>query len=161
MLSDAAHRFRVVAEAKKPVMVFKFPDQETGTKFTDLCIVKLGCTAGWPTFDGTTQVVLGARADRAKLIAKAKTMGGVFLDKTGIKIKGGTGRSGYTKYQLKETVQRFRTEATTSGMVGPHMTGLVVRPRRKLKCKRYDPKCRDAEWEAQAPIGGVAMLRRT
>jgi len=63
---------------------------------------------------------------------------------------------------LAGAVRRFRairTEATTSGMVGAFMKGPAVRPRRKLKCRGYDPKCRDAEWEA--PVGGVAMLRRT
>ena len=30
----------------------------------------------------------------------------------------------------------------------------------RKKCKGYDPKCRDAEWEVPAPVGGVAMLRR-
>lgn len=31
----------------------------------------------------------------------------------------------------------------------------------KKKCKGYDPECRDKEWEVRAPIGGVAMLRRS
>lgn len=36
-----------------------------------------------------------------------------------------------------------------------------ARMKRKKKCKGYDPKCRDAEWEVPAPIGGVALLRRS
>lgn len=41
------------------------------------------------------------------------------------------------------------------------MTGPAVRQRRKLKCKGYDPKCRDAEWDVPVPVVGIAMLRRT
>ena len=142
------------------VMVFKFPDQEAGSKFLDFCITDMGCSAGWPAFDGMTQAVFRGTPDKAKEIAKAKEMGGIYRSKLGIKIKGGTGRSGYAKYRLKEAVQRLR-EATTSASVGAFMKGPAVRPRRKLKCKGRDTKCRDAEWEVQMPVGGIAMLRRT
>jgi hypothetical protein len=33
--------------------------------------------------------------------------------------------------------------------------------RSKNKCKGYDPACRDKEWEVPAPVGGVALLRRS
>ncbi len=36
-----------------------------------------------------------------------------------------------------------------------------ARIKRKKKCKGYDPECRDAEWEVPAPVGGVALLRRS
>jgi len=82
---------------------------------------------------------------------------------------------------LTDAVQRFRSiaEATTSAMVAPTHTasglpffgkaGLkqVERERQermktqKTKCKGYDPKCRDKEWEVPALAGGVAPLRRT
>lgn len=36
-----------------------------------------------------------------------------------------------------------------------------MRRQKKSKCKGYDPKCRDKEWEVPAPTGGVALLRRS
>lgn len=70
---------------------------------------------------------------------------------------------------LADAIQRFREireigEATTSASVGAFMKGPAVPKRRKLKCKGYDSKCRDAEWEAPMPtggVGGIAMLRRS
>lgn len=64
---------------------------------------------------------------------------------------------------LSDAIRRFRAvaEATTSTSVGAFMTGPAVRQRRKLKCKGYDPKCRDAEWDVPVPVVGIAMLRRT
>lgn len=35
-----------------------------------------------------------------------------------------------------------------------------TRMRRQKKCKGYDPKCRDREWEVPAPTGGVNLIRR-
>jgi hypothetical protein len=80
---------------------------------------------------------------------------------------------------LTDAIRRFRSiaEATTSAMVAPARTaqgstffglrGLAqvererkARMGRAKKCKGYDPKCRDKEWEVQAPTGGVALLRR-
>lgn len=66
---------------------------------------------------------------------------------------------------LADAIKQFRDidEATTSASVGPFMTPLGfprAKKRRKLKCKGYDPKCRDQEWEVPAPTGGVTLLRR-
>lgn len=66
---------------------------------------------------------------------------------------------------LSDAIKLFRdvNEATTSSMVGPHMTPLGLpkgQKRRKLKCKGYDPKCRDQEWEVPTPTGGITLLRR-
>lgn len=80
---------------------------------------------------------------------------------------------------LTDAIRQFRSvaEATTSANVGARTTGGLPfygrrglatlererkqRMKRRRKCAGYDPKCRDAEWEVKAPIGGVAMLRRT
>jgi hypothetical protein len=81
---------------------------------------------------------------------------------------------------LSDAIQRFRSidEATTSSMLGlttsntgfPFygMRGLAqvekdrkTRMRKQKKCKGYDPKCRDAEWEVPARTGGVSLLRRS
>lgn len=64
---------------------------------------------------------------------------------------------------LTDAVARFRElgEATTSASVGPFMKGLAVGKRpRPCKKDRYDPACRDKEWEVPAPVGGVSLLRR-
>ncbi len=80
---------------------------------------------------------------------------------------------------LTDAIRHFRSvaEATTSSMVGSRTVGGEVfygrrglatlererkqRMKRRRKCAGYDPKCRDAEWEVKAPVGGVAMLRRS
>jgi len=82
---------------------------------------------------------------------------------------------------LTEAVRRFREmdEATTTANIGARTTGglpfygrrglaVIERERkrrmkrqRRSKCKGYDPKCRDKEWEVPAPVGGVAILRRS
>lgn len=79
---------------------------------------------------------------------------------------------------LDAAISAFRNlpEATTSGMVAPTRTtsgspffgkaGLAriekERQQRikaqKTKCKGYDPKCRDKEWEVPAQTGGVGGL---
>lgn len=84
--------------------------------------------------------------------------------------------------KLSEAIAEFRriSEATTSSSIATRTTdgrfpffgksGLaaIERERRermkrakKSKCKGYDPECRDKEWEVKAPIGGVALLRRS
>ena len=85
---------------------------------------------------------------------------------------------------LTAAIEHFRNlpEATTSAMVAPtHTTsgspffgkaGLarIEKERKqrikaqKTKCKGYDPKCRDKEWEVPAATGGVGalgLLKRT
>lgn len=80
---------------------------------------------------------------------------------------------------LTDSIRRFRSidEATTSAMLGSRTTGGLPfygrrglatiererkeRMKRRRKCKGYDPKCRDKEWEVPAPVGGVALLRRS
>ncbi len=82
--------------------------------------------------------------------------------------------------ELAEAIARFRelAEATTTASI-PHSTapGLPffgvrglrqiekerkARSKRgKKKCRGYDPECRDKEWEVKAPVGGVALLRRS
>ena len=83
--------------------------------------------------------------------------------------------------KLSEAIAEFRrlNEATTSSAIATRTTGglpffgkaglaTIERERRermrrakKTKCKGYDPECRDKEWEVQAPVGGVALLRRS
>lgn len=82
--------------------------------------------------------------------------------------------------KLSEAIAEFRriTEATTSTSIATRTTdgrfpffgkaGLAAiererqdRMKRKKKCKGYDPKCRDKEWEVPARTGGVALLRRS
>ena len=82
--------------------------------------------------------------------------------------------------KLSEAIAEFRriNEATTSTSIASRTeTGLpffgkaglraIERERRermkrsKKKCKGYDPKCRDKEWEVQMPVGGVNLLRRS
>lgn len=158
------------------VMVFKFDGQKTGWSFLDACFRQLGCSTGWATIDGTTKAVFREKPDKAKAIALAKKMGGAFLPKVNIRVVSGPGS--YEKFPLKEAIRWFREldEATTSAMIGSRTTtglpfygrrGLATlererqaRMKRRKKCKGYDSKCRDKEWEVPAPVGGVALLRR-